>query len=551
MLADPKKSASFGEGELLEYLVAGLPDEFDITCQTLDAQPNLETYQKVNILRIAQETFDSRPISKRRKTDSAKVAQLSQLTLDEAANVAKWNPSAWTGCYFCGNLEHSISQCELKAYLIKHVEEFRVPKDKESRGRGKPAPRKQSKPRTSVPGQRLQRKRSTNRNRVHGRAANDNSNSDTSSEMDSEDEDVDETCHISKSKSCKIPESSWCGDTGCTAHMTDQLDLFRGPLIKIKRRTIRVGGGKLYADEMGTAEMKVGGVSLLLNNALYVPGLGMNLLSSRKICSERKCVGVFNEDSMWFISEDSNAIIQADVKGGLYFVSKIMPLDKGMQEMALLCTPGSWKENWTARREPDPGQGLESRELASNPLTETVSVKAKPERELSSRSGPIHQSERPPSQLSSFHATAEEYSFDLDDEPCCHVALTAGEAMQLDENEDLEGVREGKTMKRLSRRERVDYYNLMHRRFGHMGPDQLRNLHKVTKLKRPIVIPLEREICRVCKLTKLRNRTNHKLSPWKESILALVSIDVAGPFLPSMRGNKWFCQIVDNSTRRT
>ncbi len=73
-----------------------------------------------------------------------------------------------------------------------------------------------------------------------------------------------------------------------------------------------------------------------------------------------------------------------------------------------------------------------------------------------------------------------------------------------------------------------------------MGLDQLKNLYKVTKLKRPIVVPIEREICRVCKLTKLRNRTNKRLSPWKELILALVSIDIAGPFLPSVRGNTWF-----------
>jgi hypothetical protein len=131
--------------------------------------------------------------------------------------------------------------------------------------------------------------------------------------------------------------------------------------------------------------------------------------------------------------------------------------------------------------------------------------------------------------------------FNDDNRPCCHVALTAEETALQEEQEALKNAGDKQTIKRLSRKETLDYYNLMHRRFGHMGPDQLRNLYKVTKLKRPIVVPTEKEICQVCKLTKLRNRTNKTLSPWKESILALVSIDVAGPFLPSLRGNKWFC----------
>ena len=91
----------------------------------------------------------------------------------------------------------------------------------------------------------------------------------------------------------------------------------------------------------------------------------------------------------------------------------------------------------------------------------------------------------------------------------------------------------------------------MHRRFAHLGPEKLRSLHKVTTLKRPVLFPVEREMCRVCKLTKLRNKTSKVLSPWKESILALVSVDVAGPFLSTVRGNRFFAQVIDNATRKT
>ena len=69
--------------------------------------------------------------------------------------------------------------------------------------------------------------------------------------------------------------------------MTNDKALFRSPLTPIPRRTIRVGGGRLYADFMGTAELHVkGSGSVLISEVLYVPKLGVNLLSSKKLCSK-------------------------------------------------------------------------------------------------------------------------------------------------------------------------------------------------------------------------------------------------------------------------
>ncbi len=53
--------------------------------------------------------------------------------------------------------------------------------------------------------------------------------------------------------------------------------------------------------------------------------------------------------------------------------------------------------------------------------------------------------------------------------------------------------------------ENLAKYRLIYRRFVYLGLDKLRNLHKVTILKRLVIILINREMYRVCKLIKLRN----------------------------------------------
>lgn len=101
-------------------------------------------------------------------------------------------------------------------------------------------------------------------------------------------------------------------------------------------------------------------------------------------------------------------------------------------------------------------------------------------------------------------------------------------------------------------KEQRRWYRLMYRRFGHCGPDMLRKIHKVISLQNPIKIPPpRRKVCAPCKLAKMRNLTRTMLSKHKLEKLELVYLDVAGPFQMSLRGNKYFLQIVDSATRRT
>ena len=45
-----------------------------------------------------------------------------------------------------------------------------------------------------------------------------------------------------------ISKFDWIADTDVTSHITNQLRLFSEPLKSIKRRTIKVGEGKLCLD---------------------------------------------------------------------------------------------------------------------------------------------------------------------------------------------------------------------------------------------------------------------------------------------------------------
>ena len=80
-------------------------------------------------------------------------------------------------------------------------------------------------------------------------ADNDPSDADTeSSSPDSSESDEDEIEEVAAHSQdlSKVPPSLWVLDTGATAHMTDQHQLFR-LLAPVKWHTIKVGGGKLYS----------------------------------------------------------------------------------------------------------------------------------------------------------------------------------------------------------------------------------------------------------------------------------------------------------------
>jgi Pol polyprotein, beta-barrel domain len=225
----------------------------------------------------------------------------------------------------------------------------------------------------------------TSRRRYKGHVAgNDPSDADTESSgpdlSESDEDEVEEVAAHSQDLG-KVPPSLWVSDTGATAHMTDQRQLFRS-LAPVKRRTIKVGGGKLYSWHMGVCELRVPSRrTILLKDVLFVPNLGVNLLSSRKICSQPGVKGSFDSQTMYFTRENEK-IMRADIQGGIYIVSWIA---KGLEETAF-CTTAPVKvnqplsqpkivESWQLRTNIAKSQALRSKTVDFPPPRSTQTIR--------------------------------------------------------------------------------------------------------------------------------------------------------------------------------
>ena len=76
------------------------------------------------------------------------------------------------------------------------------------------------------------------------------------------------------------------------------------------------------------------GNEALLVNILYVPLLGVNLLSGRKLC-QRGLIRHFNERHLWLDDKQGKRVIQAKEYRGVYIV---LAITKGFEETAFTIT---------------------------------------------------------------------------------------------------------------------------------------------------------------------------------------------------------------------
>ena len=490
--ANPLLASAYTEDTLFEFFLQGLPEEgYSVTRAALDAQDTLDTTEKLLILQKRESQLKDTSKALLAKNNRKYRYRDQESSGTESDYTPKKGSKRRITCYLCGEKQHMAQDCDLRDEILKFVQKLKV---KSHTNKHKSHRKQKDSLKPKKKSSKFQKGHVAN-DTLESKSTSDGDDESSATELDStepESEGETETAAISKEAISKIQPSQWASDTGASSHMTDQTQLFRGPLIPIHRRTIKVGGGKLYSECKGTVEMRVdSGRSVLLSDVLYVPSLGVNLMSSRKICSQEGIFGSFDDKKMYF-KKDNKTLIRADISGGIYMVSWIR---KGLDEKA-----------FSAQREID--QAL----LPPTPKTLLLEPIAKQE-VIEPRC--IHQA---------FEAESDSSSSSSDNRP---------------------------KPKKESEREIRERYELMHRRFGHCGPEKLRKLHKVSNVRK-VRIPRHawRSPCEVCKLAKLRNQISKQLSPWKEQILELVSVDACGPLPKTLRGNSYFGMLVENATRK-
>jgi Reverse transcriptase (RNA-dependent DNA polymerase)/gag-polypeptide of LTR copia-type len=500
--ANPRLGDAYDEEALLQFLLPALPDEYAITVATLDAQPNLTVQDKLvalrnreDVLRVAKAAED--------KALAAKQSAVPKQSQDDSK------------CKFCQRGKHDTDECAFrKAFdeIMDAVTRKQIRRAHSSDKRGNPQkrdhPKKSTHSSTKKPDHRSdrtvrfadQKDKKRSAKREHGHTAHEDSageSSDDYTTTDSSEDELVEHAHLTRDEIRKIPYSYWCSDSCASSHMTDDKSLFRSPLVPIRRRTILVGGGQLFADWMGTAELRVeGSGSILISNVLYVPRLGVNLLSSKKLCS--KGLIFTGDDKHMAFWRNQEKVLEASVKGGVYILSWVKP---NLVDNAFY--------------------GTESNDLA----------------EINSHTS--YESDNPQDQEPSQPVGCDELN------ECLH--LDDDRAFIHDEEIDSDSDNT-KTDANKTNKTDLERYRLWHERCVHAGPEVIRNLHKRTTLKK-VRVPNDREACITCKLAKMRKKMSKELSPWKETILALVHADIGGPFHTSLQGNQYMAKLVDSASR--
>ena len=311
-LATPKRR--------FQTLLQSLPAEYMTIRDAIDAQDNPDIDRSIQKLQekeaslkaekgetalVAYDRRDNRPayrIPQRRSSSSDEDSHRpnrNQRRESERQESKRSRQRKTSSCFLCGKDDHRIKDCsllkKLRRFLKRTEEKARIKKDK-----------KVDKPKAY-------------------NAEVSSVNSDSSVDIDSDDEeDMEEIAALSKELVSKIPKSKWVADTGATSDMTDELRLFSGPLESIKRRTIKVGGGKLYSDQRGMAIMKAEDGECELKETLYVPDLGVNLLSARRL-TKKGLKGSFDDNGLYMHTTDGTEVLRATAQGGVYIVDKISP----------------------------------------------------------------------------------------------------------------------------------------------------------------------------------------------------------------------------------
>ena len=240
---------AFTEEMLFEQLLSGLPDEYSTTQAVINAQSNLTVQDKLYILTKQEDRLTMDEVQKALTVQSApQCYPRSKHQQRHNSGSESEDHQHKLKCWACKAHGHLVRDCPMLSELqtiVKKLSSASLQMEKtKNRESSSGRPRKGK--------ARPVRDKDTSKNTFHHRhkghiADNDLSDADTeSSSPDSSELDEDEIEEVAAHSQdlSKVPPSLWVSDTGATAHMTDQHQLFR-LLAPVKWCTIKVGGGEV------------------------------------------------------------------------------------------------------------------------------------------------------------------------------------------------------------------------------------------------------------------------------------------------------------------
>ena len=302
---NPAMKDAFNQTQMFQQLLASLPSTYDAIRDAIDGQGEKDVdillqrlLEKESSLKNSEKAFAARTrpehtqTPRPQKTSNAapyrppQARQKQALEEKQAYRLYK--------CFACKG-EHKWRQCP---FIEDHMDEIR---------------------------KILTKARSDRRGKDRAYAAMD-------LELSSEDSTVSSDEEITGARlECESPLPQWIADTGATAHMTDQLHLFRGPLKKVGKKSVQVGGNaRLRIEGAGQVQVQTKGGVMNLSNVLYVPDLGVNLLSGAALCN-MGLQGSFDKRALYMHDKKGSLILKAVKQNGIYIVNRIA---KGLQSVA-------------------------------------------------------------------------------------------------------------------------------------------------------------------------------------------------------------------------
>ncbi|KAI0998336.1 hypothetical protein K3495_g9858 [Podosphaera aphanis] len=317
-LADADPDSHISEHKRFSYLMDGLPDDFSITPDTLDAQPNLPSAEKLRALQ-------------------QKDSEIRLSTSGEGSEFVAQSQSDDPGeCYVCWDIGHLAKDFPYQEEAHRYTRRLRDKSENSGNSRaqkskfnfrngfkGNPS-RQNSVPKSA----RFEKKpilsakfRYFSSRKSKAFVAGTESESQSETSTDSEESFTDDYAHVTRENSCKGSQNLWIADTAASSSMSNNKNVYRS-LNSIPQRCIKVGGGKLYAREAGTAVVNLGGVKFFAKDTLFVPKLGANLLSGKKICEQMNLRGAFDAEKMYF-HKNNKSLISASWKNGVYIIDHI------------------------------------------------------------------------------------------------------------------------------------------------------------------------------------------------------------------------------------